>query len=163
MNRVFLLLIFIHWYPFLSSSSFFYFDKHIFQETHYINENISFGATFNLPSSYRCSDSQCLTNLKLTLKNDNKLFMNVWCDSPAVLLSRKYEKLEQLSCVLNGIDASAGSYRLSAIVQVHTAGSFMSVFSAIFPNDPDANQEWSSGEIVVLDSPIDKQQPVSFN
>jgi hypothetical protein len=44
---------------------------------------------------------------------------------------------------------------------VHTAGSFITVFSAIFPNDPDANQEWSSGEIVVLNSPIDKQQSVS--
>ena len=57
MNRVFLLLIFIHWYPFLlvkSSSSFFYFDKYIFQEPYYINENISIGATFNLPSSYKC-------------------------------------------------------------------------------------------------------------
>ena len=167
MNRVFYLLILIHWYPFLlvrSSSSFFIFDKYLFQKTHYINENFSIGATFNLPSSYKCSDSQCLTNLKLTLQNDNKLLIDLWCDSPAVLISKKDEKMKELSCVLNGIDATVGSYRLSAVVQVHTAGSFIPVFSAIFPNNPDDNQEWSTKEIIILNSSIDdEQQSVSFN
>jgi hypothetical protein len=166
MNRAFVLLILIHWYPFLlvkSSSSFFNFDKYIFQTPYYINENFSIGATFNLPSSYKCFYSQCITNLKLTLKNDNKLLMKIWCEQPAILITKKYEKIDELSCVLNGIDATVGSYRLSAIVQVHTAGSFIPIFSAIFPNNPNANQKWLSKEIVILNSPTEEQQSVSFN
>jgi hypothetical protein len=145
-----------------SSLSFFSFDKDISQVPYYVNENFSIGGTFNLSSSYKCSYSPCLANLKLTLRNNKKLLMNLWCDSPAVLLTRKYENMDELSCALNGIDATVGSYRLSGIVQVHTAGSFLSIFSAIFPNDSEANQEWSSKKIVVLDSPIDTQQSVSF-
>jgi len=167
MNRAFVLLILIHWYRFIlvkSSSSFFDFDKYTFQAPYYINENFSIGATFNLPSSYKCFYSQCITDLKLTLKNDHKLLMNLWCDSPAVLITtKKYEKNDELSCVLNGINATVGSYRLSAVVQVHTAGSFIPIFSAIFPNNPNANQEWLSKEIVILNSPTNEQQSVSFN
>jgi hypothetical protein len=84
--------------------------------------------------------------------------MDLWCDSPAILITKKYEKMDELSCTLNGINATVGSYRLSAIVQVHTAGSFIPIFSAIFPNDSNANQEWLSKEIVVFNSPIDEQQ-----
>jgi len=146
-----------------SSSLFFDFDKYISQAPYYINENISIGATFNLSSLYECSYSQCLINLKLIIKNDNELLMDVWCDSPAVLITKKHEKIDESSCVLNEINATVRSYRLSAVVQVHTAGSFVPIFSAIFPNDPDANQKWSSKKIVVLNSSIDEQQSVSFN
>lgn len=165
MNRNFLLLIFIYWYPFLlikSSLSFFDFNKHLFQTSYFINENFSIGANFTLPSSYKCSYSQCLINLKLTLKNDNKLSINLWCDSPAVLITKQFEKNDQLSCVINGINGTVGSYRLSAIVQVHTAGSFIPIFSTIFLNDPESNQEWLTKEIFILNSTVDKQQLVGF-
>jgi hypothetical protein len=99
-----------------------------------------------------------LTNLKLTLRNANQLLMNLWCDSPAIL-----RHIDELSCVLNGIDPTVRNYRLSATAQVHTAGSLVPIFSAIFPNDPDANQEWTRKEIIVLNSPTDEQQSVSCN
>jgi len=164
MTKVFLLLIFIHWCPFLlARSSYFNFDKQVFQELHYINESFPIGITFNLSSSYKCYGIECLTNLKLILRNNNKLLIDLWCESPAGLLSRKYEKIEELSCALDGINATAGIHRLSAIVKVHTAGSFILIFSVIFPNNPDANQEWLSEEIFVLNSSNNEQQSVSFN
>lgn len=164
MNRVFLLLIFIHWYSFRlvksSSSSFFDFDENIFQSPYYVNENFSIGAIFNLPSSYKCIDFQCLINLKLTLRNANQLLMNLWCNSPSILITTN---MDELSCVLNGFDATVGNYYLSATAQVHTAGSLIPIFSAIFPNNPNANQEWIKKKIIVLNSPTDEQQLVSFN
>jgi len=144
----------------LARSSYFNFDKQVFQELHYINESFPIGITFNLSSSYKCFGIECLTNLKLILRNNNKLLIDLWCESPAGLLSRKYDKTEELSCALNGINATAGIHRLSAIVKVHTAGSFILIFSVIFPNNPDANQEWSSEKILILNSTSDEQQTI---
>jgi hypothetical protein len=146
-----------------SSTSFFDFDENVFQAPYFVNENFSIGANFNLPSSYKCVDSQCLINLKLALRSDNHLLMNLWCDLSATLITTKYKNMKELSCVWNGISANAANYHISATAQVHTAGSLIPVFSAIFPNDPGANQEWVRKEIFVLDSSTDEQRLVSCN
>ena len=125
------------------------------QPSYYINKNISIGASFTLPSSYECADFECVTNLKLIFRNENQLSMSLWCDSPAIMVAQKDENRDQLSCELNEVDAANDSYPLSAIVQVHTVGTFVAIFSAIFPNNPNENGESIEKEIVVENSPLD--------
>ncbi|UJR30107.1 hypothetical protein I4U23_017648 [Adineta vaga] len=121
-------------------------DEHVFKQLHHTNENITIGATFSLPSKYNCTIFRCIVDLKLTLETKDQLSTDLWCDSPAIVSK------EKLSCTLNNIEANRGSYRLSAIVQLHNAGSFLPIYSVVFPNHSDANYEWSGKHIIVINS-----------
>ena len=160
-KQYFLFILLFYWYSFaiVKSSTFFVFDKQLFETTYYIDEKFTIGANFVLPSSFECHSNPCLVDLKLTFIDNERLLKNLWCHPPAIF------KLEKLSCILNSIDAKQGTYRLAATVQASISGNFTPVLSAEFPDDSKSNEIWISRKIAVINPLNDQQQqqqPVSF-
>lgn len=159
---LFILLFYWHSFTIVRTSLFFVFDKQLFKRTYNVNENFTIGAHFVLPSSFECNSIPCLVNLKLTFIDDEQILENLWCYySSAIFKLERHETFENVSCVWNNIDPKRGDYRISAIVQASTEGSFTPVLSAEFLGDSKWDETWISQKIVVLNASNQQYQAVS--